>query len=87
MTGGITALFRANGVAGFQATAGCCPEQGAGHGRRGRETILQAKHVVLASGSAPVRIKDVPHDGNRIVDSWNALEFDACRALGVIVPA
>jgi dihydrolipoamide dehydrogenase len=86
MTGGIMALFKANGVTGMQ-----------GHGRLlpgnkvlvtaadGAETTLQAKHVVLASGSVPVRLKGVPHDGKYIVDSWNALEFDAVPArLGVI---
>jgi dihydrolipoamide dehydrogenase len=86
MTGGITALFKANGVIGIQ-----------GHGRLlpgnqvlvtapdGTEKTLQAKHVILASGSVPVRLKNVPHDGKYIVDSWNALEFDAVPArLGVI---
>jgi len=40
---------------------------------------------VLASGSTPIRLKSVPHDGVHIVDSWNALEFDAVpKRLGVI---
>ena len=86
MTGGITALFKANGVVGIQ-----------GHGRLlpgnkvlvtsadGSQKTLEAKQVVLASGSAPVRLKSVPHDGKYIADSWNALEFDAVPArLGVI---
>jgi dihydrolipoamide dehydrogenase len=86
MTGGITALFKANGVTGIQ-----------GHGRLlpgnrvsvkqadGTERILQAKHVVLASGSAPIRLRNVPHDGKTIIDSWNALELDAVpQRLGVI---
>src|ERR1700728_1407232 len=86
MTGGITALFKANGVVGIQ-----------GHGRLlpgnkvlvtaadGTEKTLEAKHVVLAAGSVPVQLKNVPHDGKFIVDSWNALEFDAVPArLGVI---
>ena len=86
MTGGITALFKSNGVTGIQ-----------GHGRLlpgnevrvtapdGTETSLRAKEVILASGSTPVRLGMVPHDGKLIVDSWNALEFDAVpRRLGVI---
>jgi dihydrolipoamide dehydrogenase len=86
MSGGVAALFKANGVTGIQ-----------GHGRLlagnrvlvtgadGAEQTLEAKHVVLASGSVPVRLKNVPHDGKYIVDSWNALEFDAVPArLGVI---
>jgi dihydrolipoamide dehydrogenase len=86
MTNGINALFKANGVVGIQ-----------GHGRLlpgnkvlvktadGTEKTLEAKDVILASGSTPIRLRSVPHDGKRIVDSWNALEFDAVPArLGVI---
>ena len=86
MTNGINALFKANGVVGIQ-----------GHGRLlpgnkvlvkaadGAEKTLEAKNVMLASGSAPIRLRSVPHDGKYIVDSWNALEFDAVpKRLGVI---
>jgi dihydrolipoamide dehydrogenase len=86
MTNGINALFKANGVVGIQ-----------GHGRLlpgnkvlvkaadGTEKTLEAKNVVLASGSTPIRLRSVPHDGKYIVDSWNALEFDAVpKRLGVI---
>jgi dihydrolipoamide dehydrogenase len=86
MTNGINALFKANGVVGIQ-----------GHGRLlpgnrvlvkkpdGTETTLEARHVILASGSTPIRLRAVPHDGKHIVDSWNALEFDSVpRRLGVI---
>jgi dihydrolipoamide dehydrogenase len=86
MTSGINALFKANNVAGIQ-----------GHGQLepgnkvlvkaadGSERTLDARHVVLASGSMPIRLKSVPHDGKYIVDSWNALEFDEVpRRLGVI---
>ena len=86
MTNGINALFKANGVVGLQ-----------GHGRLlagnkvlvkgvdGSEQTLEAKNVILASGSVPIRLRSVPHDGKYIVDSWNALEFDAVpKRLGVI---
>lgn len=86
MTGGILALFKSSGVVGIQ-----------GHGRLlagnqvevtapdGTKSLLSAKEVILASGSTPIRLKSVPHDGKFIVDSWNALEFDAVpKRLGVI---
>lgn len=86
MTGGILALFKASGVVAVQ-----------GHGRLlagnqvevtaddGSKRLLAAKDVVLASGSTPVRLASVPHDGKSIVDSWNALEFDAVpKRLGII---
>jgi dihydrolipoamide dehydrogenase len=86
MTGGILALFKSNGVVGIQ-----------GHGRLlpgnqvevtapdGTKKVIGAKDVILATGSTPVRLKTVPHDGEYIVDSWHALEFSAVpKRLGVI---
>src|SRR5260370_1853658 len=86
MTGGIAVLFRANGVTGIQGHGRLLPgNKVVVTGPDGAEKTLEAKHVVLASGSVPVQIKNVPHDGKYIVDSWNALEFDAVPArLGVI---
>ncbi len=86
MTGGITALFKANGVIGIQGHGRLLPgNKVLVTGANGAEQTLEAKHVVLASGSVPVQLKTVPHDGKYIVDSWNALEFDAVPArLGVI---
>jgi dihydrolipoamide dehydrogenase len=86
MTGGITALFKANGVVGIQGHGRLLPgNKVLVTGADGSEKTLQANHVILASGSVPIRLKNVPHDGKYIVDSWNALEFDAVPGrLGVI---
>jgi dihydrolipoamide dehydrogenase len=86
MTNGIMALFKANGVVGIQGHGRLLPgNQVLVTGPDGAERTLEAKNVVLASGSTPIRLKTVPHDGKYIVDSWNALEFDAVPArLGVI---
>jgi len=86
MTNGITALFKANGVVGIQGHGRLLPgNKVLVTGANGAEQTLEAEHVVLASGSVPVQLKNVPHDGKYIVDSWNALEFDAVPArLGVI---
>jgi dihydrolipoamide dehydrogenase len=86
MTNGITALFKANGVVGIQGHGRLLPgNQVLVTGADGSVRTLQAKNIVLASGSTPIRLKTVPHDGRYIVDSWNALEFDAVPArLGVI---
>jgi len=86
MTNGILALFKANGVAGIQGHGRLLPgNKVLVTGPDGSERTLEAKNVVLASGSAPIRLRTVPHDGKYIVDSWNALEFDAVPArLGVI---
>jgi dihydrolipoamide dehydrogenase len=86
MTQGILALFKG---------AGAVPLQGHGRllpGKRveftavdGTRRELSAKHVVLASGSAPIELRSAPFDGKRILDSWGALELDAVpKRLGVI---
>jgi len=86
LTGGITALFKANKVTGLQGTG-----QFLGGGKvryvshEGEESVLEADHVVLASGSEPIELSSVPFDGNTVIDSWGALEFDAVPPrLGVI---
>jgi dihydrolipoamide dehydrogenase len=83
---GIAGLFKGAGVTGLQ-----------GHGKLlsgnrveftdkdGNKQELTAKHVVLAAGSSPIELKSLPFDGQQIVDSWGALEFDAVpKRLGVI---
>jgi dihydrolipoamide dehydrogenase len=86
MTGGIASLLKSNGVTGL-----------AGHGRLlagrqveftaadGSKSVLSARHVILASGSVPVELKGIAQDGQYIVDSWGALEFESVPGrLGVI---
>ena len=85
-TQGILALFKSAGVTPLQ-----------GHGRLlpglkveftahdGATRTLQAKHVVLASGSQPMELRSAPFDCTHIIDSWGALELDAVpQRLGVI---
>jgi dihydrolipoamide dehydrogenase len=86
MTGGISSLFKAAGVVGIQGHGRLLPgNKVLVTGPDGSEKMLEAKNVILASGSTPIRLGAVPHDGRYIVDSWDALEFDAVpRRLGVI---
>jgi dihydrolipoamide dehydrogenase len=85
-TQGIAGLFKAAGVTALQGhgklLAGNRVEHTAADGKK---QVLTARHVVLASGSAPMELKSIPFDGKAIVDSWGALEFDAVpKRLGVI---
>jgi dihydrolipoamide dehydrogenase len=85
MTNGINTLFKANGVVGIQGHGRLLPGNKVVVKGADGEKTLEAKNVILASGSIPVRLRSVPHDGKYIVDSWNALEFDAVpKRLGVI---
>jgi dihydrolipoamide dehydrogenase len=78
MTNGINALFKANGVVGIQGHGQLLPgNKVLVKAADGTEKTLEAKNVILASGSTPIRLRSVPHDGKYIVDSWNALEFDS----------
>jgi dihydrolipoamide dehydrogenase len=85
-TNGITALFKAAGVTPLQGHGKLLP------GKRveftahdGSKRELSAKHIVLASGSAPMELRSAPFDGKNIVDSWGALDFESVpKRLGVI---
>jgi len=86
LTGGIAALFKANGVTPLFGTGRLLA------GRKveftdheGEQRILEAEHVVLATGSAPIDIPVASVDGKAIVDSTGALDLDKVpKRLGVI---
>jgi dihydrolipoamide dehydrogenase len=86
LTGGVAGLFKANGVTLLE-----------GHGKLlankqvevtdkdGKAQVIEAGHVILASGSRPVDIPPAPVDQDVIVDSTGALEFQSVpKKLGVI---
>lgn len=87
LTGGIRTLFKANGVEGLAGTGKL-----AGEGKvryeplEGEAREISARHIVIATGSKPVELKKIaPFDGDRVVDSWGALDFEAVpKRLGVI---
>ncbi len=86
LTGGVAGLLKANKVAGL-----------VGHGKLlagkkveftpvdGEVEILDAAHVIIATGSAPIELPMAKFDDENIVDSWGALEFDAIpQRMGVV---
>ena len=86
LTGGIAGLLKANKI-----------ECLVGHGKllagknveftpvSGGVEVIEAKNVILASGSSPIEIPIATFDHHNIVDSWSALEFDHVpERLGVI---
>ena len=85
LTQGIDALFKAGGVTGFKGRGKLLA------GNRVEVTtdagieVLQAQHVVLATGSTPIELPMAKFDGVRIVDSTGALAFNNVpKRLGVI---
>jgi dihydrolipoamide dehydrogenase len=86
LTGGIAGLFKANKIEGL-----------VGHGKLlsgmqveftsvdGNVETIDAKAVILASGSTPIELGIAAFDDDNIVDSWGALEFDEVpKRLGVV---
>jgi dihydrolipoamide dehydrogenase len=86
LTGGVAGLFKANKIDGL-----------VGHGKLlsgkqveftsvdGDVETIDAKAVILASGSAPIELGIAAFDDDKIVDSWGALEFDEVPPrLGVV---
>jgi dihydrolipoamide dehydrogenase len=86
LTGGIAALFKANGVDWIQGHGQLQPERRVGvNPREGEPFQLTAEHVILATGSAPVAIDAAPLQNDRIVDSTGALEWESVpQRLGII---
>ena len=77
MTQGILSLLKSAGVTPLMGHGKLLPgRQVEFNGANGATQKLQAKHVVLASGSEPMPLRGVEFDGRQIVDSWGALEFD-----------
>jgi dihydrolipoamide dehydrogenase len=85
-TDGINALFKAAGVTPLQGHGQLLPNRRVKFtGFDGSVRELSAKHVVLASGSAPVQLRAAAFDGKNILDSWGALDLEAVpKRLGVI---
>ena len=86
LTRGIETLFKSNGITALRGHARLL-----GNGRvevtdpDGGVSELCAEHVVIATGSTPVELSVARFDGERILDSWGALEFDSVPdRLGVI---
>ena len=86
LTGGIAGLFMGNKVTSLYGTGKLLAGKKVQFVNfEGKEEILEAENVILASGSIPVNIPVAPIDGDVIVDSTGALEFgEVPQRLGVI---
>ena len=86
LTGGIGGLFKTNGVTHLAGTGRLLANKQVEFiPHDGATETLEAKHVILATGSVPVNIPPAPLTDDLIVDSTGALEFTAVpKKLGVI---
>lgn len=86
LTGGITGLFKHNGVTAISGTgkvlSGARVEV---TDKDGKVQIIGAGNVIIAAGSVPVNIPPAPIDNEYIIDSTGALELtEVPKRLGVI---
>jgi len=76
LTGGVKGLFRKNKVEALSGTARVAsPTSVVVRGDDGSEQTLEAGHILLATGSAPIELPFLKFDGERIVGSTEALNF------------
>ncbi len=86
LTSGIEGLFKKHGVTWLQGRGTMRqPMQVVVTDNDGTETTVKAAHIILATGSLPREVPNVPMDGEVIVDSSAALDFEeAPKRLGII---
>jgi len=87
LTRGIASLFRKNKVEWLKGHGALLGDKRVEVTSKGKDKteVVSADHIIVATGSAPIELGVAPLDGERIVDSEGALEFDAVPArLGVI---
>jgi dihydrolipoamide dehydrogenase len=89
LTQGIAGLFRKNNVEWLQGFGSLLPDRQVEITPVGQEPaepyVVAARHVIIATGSVPIRIGAAPADNEMIVDSTGALNFhEAPRRLGII---
>jgi dihydrolipoamide dehydrogenase len=86
LTGGIAGLFKAAKVDGLVGRGRLLADRKVEFTPlEGNTEIIEAGHVILAPGSQPIELPIAKFDGERIVDSWDALEFEAVpEKLGVV---
>jgi dihydrolipoamide dehydrogenase len=77
LTDGVRFLFRKNKVEPiFGVGRITSPTSVAVRTNEGLETTLQAKHILIATGSEPIALPFLPFDGKAVVSSTEALSFE-----------
>jgi dihydrolipoamide dehydrogenase len=77
LTDGVAFLFKKNKITSYVGSGRLMGEgKVAVKSASAEEIILEAKHILLATGSEPVTLPSLPFDGTSIVGSTEALAFD-----------
>jgi len=88
LTGGIAMLFLKNKVTWIKGHGRLIAHNHVeveAHDKKSKIQELNAKHVIIATGSIPAELESIPFDDDSIIDSTSALSFkDIPKRLGVI---
>lgn len=86
LTAGIAQLFKANKVAWLQGRGQLLADKKVEvTAPDKKKTTVSAKNIIIATGSMPIELSCAPFDGEHIVDSSGALDFEQVpKRLGVI---
>jgi dihydrolipoamide dehydrogenase len=77
LTDGVAYLFKKNKITSYAGSGRLMGEgKVAVTGTNAEEIVLEAQHIVLATGSEPASLPSLPLDGTSIVSSTEALAFD-----------
>ena len=87
LTSGIQQLFKANGVSMITGQGRLLANKVVQVKQHKKTHLLQAEHIVLASGSRSMQIPSAPLDGEQIVDSRGALSFTRAPEKLVVIGA
>ena len=88
LVGGVAYLFKKNGIEGKHGWGTIVDEKRVKvTPDEGEAETLETKKILIATGSKPISIPGVDLDGNRIVDSTGALEFEEVPEHLVIIGA
>src|SRR5213594_1447278 len=73
LTQGVASLFKKNKVTRFEGTARLESAQRVRVRGEGGDEVIETARVLLATGSEPTPLRDLPFDGERFVSSTEAL--------------
>ncbi len=75
LTSGIAGLFKKNKIQWFEGTAKFEAANKLSVVKDGESQIVEGKHILIATGSAPIELQFLPFDEKDVVSSTGALSF------------
>ena len=78
LTGGIQMLFKQNGIDWLQGSGQLLADkQVSVTDRKGKKKVYGSENVIIATGSVPIDLSATPLEGDRVVDSAGALDWES----------